>query len=27
MKGTVQLGNGKDNGGTYRHPALDLALN
>ena len=27
MKGTVQLCNKKDNGGTYRHPALDLALN
>jgi hypothetical protein len=27
MKGTVTLNNGKSNGGTWRHPALDLALN
>ncbi len=27
MKGTVQLNNGKGNGGTWRHPALDLAIN
>ena len=27
MKGTVMLNNGKPtNGGTWRHPALDLAL-
>jgi hypothetical protein len=27
MKGTVYMCNKKDNGGTYRTPPLDLALN